>query len=129
MKNQRNSWLVNATENNTSESRAFWSIETDLLLKQLETSAEGLSPSEAQRRLEQTRHLKSHRESVWMLLWDQFRSPIILLLFCSAALSLTLLDDATNGMIIVFILVASGLLGFWQEKSAADAVEKLLKMI
>ena len=37
--------------------------------------------------------------------------------------------DAPDGLIIVFILVASGLLSFWQELSAADAVAKLMGMI
>ena len=109
--------------------RAFWSIETDQLLERLGTSARGLTHPEAKQRLARAGHLKPHRESAWSLLWDQFKSPIILLLFCSAVLSLTLLDDATNGLIIVFILVASGLLSFWQELSAADAVVKLMRMI
>jgi P-type Mg2+ transporter len=114
---------------NATDNRSFWSIETDRLLNELGTSAQGLSSQEANRRLAQARHLKPHRASAWSLLLDQFKSPIILLLFCSAVLSLTLLDDATNGLIIVFILIASGLLGFWQELSAADAIVKLLRMI
>jgi P-type Mg2+ transporter len=114
---------------NSTENQAFWSIETDRLLKQLRTSEQGLSLAEAKERLARASHLKPHRASALSLLWDQFKSPIILLLFCSAVLSLTLLDDATNGMIIIFILVASGLLGFWQELSAADAVAKLIRMI
>jgi Mg2+-importing ATPase len=114
---------------NATGNRAFWSIETEHLLEQLGTSAQGLTQPEARQRLARASHLKPHRASAWSLLWDQFKSPIILLLSCSAVLSLTLLDDATNGLIIVFILVASGLLSFWQELSAADAVAKLMGMI
>jgi P-type Mg2+ transporter len=114
---------------NSPENQAFWSIDADRLLKQLGTSEQGLSLSDAKRRLAQASHLKPHRASAWSLLWDQFKSPIILLLFCSAILSLTLLDDATNGLIIIFILFASGMLSFWQELSAADAVAKLIRMI
>ena len=113
----------------TQEGVAFWSLQTDQLLKQLETSAEGLTQSAANERLARSTQLKPHRETAWSLLLDQFKSPIILLLFCSAILSFTLLDDATNGLIIVFILIASGLLSFWQELSAADAVAKLMGMI
>lgn len=116
--------MENATGN------AFWSIETDQLLEQLGTSAQGLSLAEAKQRLGRASHLKPHRPSAWSLLWDQFKSPIILLLFCSAVLSLTLPEgDVTSGWIIIFILIASGLLGFWQELSAADAVAKLLGMV
>ena len=114
---------------NITENQAFWSIETNPLLEQLGTSAQGLTLQEAKQRLARAAHLKPHQASAWSLLWDQFKSPIILLLFCSAVLSLTLLDDVTNGLIIVFILVASGLLSFWQELSAADAVAKLMRMI
>jgi Mg2+-importing ATPase len=114
---------------NEAGNRAFWSMEPQQLLERLGTSAQGLTAQEAKRRLARAVHLKSHRASAWSLLWDQFKSPIILLLFCSAVLSFTLLDDATNGLIIVFILVASGLLSFWQELSAADAVAKLMRMI
>ena len=78
-------------------------------------STQGLTLAEAKQRLARASRLKPHRASAWSLLWDQFKSPIILLLFCSAVLSFTLLDDATNGLIIVFILVVSGLLSFWQE--------------
>ncbi|MHB8973430.1 MAG: magnesium-translocating P-type ATPase [Pirellulaceae bacterium] len=114
---------------NATGNQAFWSIETDQLLEQVGTSVQGLTLPEAKQRLARASRLKPHRTSAWSLLWDQFKSPIILLLFCSAVLSLTLLDDATNGLIIVFILVASGLLSFWQELSAADAVAKLMGMI
>lgn len=115
--------------NDATENRPFWSVEIDQLLGQLGTSADGLTASEATQRLARAIHLKPHRASAWALLWDQFKSPIIMLLFCSAVLSLTLLDDVTNGIIIIFILIASGLLGFWQELSAADAVAKLIGMI
>lgn len=111
------------------EESAFWSIETDRLLEELESTEQGLTQSVAKDRLARSSQLKPHRETAWSLLIDQFKSPIIILLFCSAILSFTLLDDRTNGLIIVFILIASGLLSFWQELSAADAVAKLMGMI
>ena len=118
---------------NTADDRAFWSIEDNQLLEQLGTSAQGLPPLEAQQRLARASRLKPHRASAWSLLLDQFKSPIILLLFCSAVLSFTLPghepSDVVNGWIIIFILIASGLLSFWQELSAADAIAKLMRMI
>lgn len=127
---------------NVTNSSVYWSIETDRLLKQLETTEQGLSQSVAKERLARSSQLKPHRESAWSLLLDQFKSPIIILLFCSAVLSFSLavndawsegepfkLSDAPDAFIIVFILIASGLLSFWQELSAADAVAKLMGMI
>ncbi len=108
---------------------AFWATESERLLEQLGTTPQGLSAAEAARRLAMAPQLTSHKHSALSLLIDQFKSPIIILLFISAVLSFTLLDDATNGFIIMFILIVSGLLGFWQEMSAANAVAKLLGMI
>lgn len=106
----------------------FWSTETVHLLQKLESSVEGLTQLEAGARLARSSALKPHRPSALSLLWDQFKSPIIILLFCSAILSYAL-DDKTNACIIFGILVASGLLGFWQEWGAADAVARLMGMI
>ncbi len=122
--------------------RSYWTGSGDELLGQLDTSHNGLSSGEAAVRLAQTRKLGGHQRSAARLLLDQFKSPIILLLFCSAVLTFSLayydatiagerfaITDAPDGCIIVFILLASGLLGFWQELSAADAVAKLVGLI
>jgi Mg2+-importing ATPase len=58
----------------------------------------------------------------------QFQSPIILILLFAAGLSLFLHDQA-DALIILAIILISGLLGFWQEKGAADAVKKLLAIV
>src|SRR5690349_2924241 len=94
----------------------FWSIDADRLLEQLETTGQGLTQSVAEERLARSNPLRPRRPTAWLLLWDQFKSPIILLLFCSAILSYGL-DDKTNACIILVILIASGFLGFWQELS------------
>lgn len=108
---------------------AFWSVEADRLLEQLDTSPDGLTDVAAAERLGRTGQLRKRRRPAWRLLVQQFQSPIMVLLFCSAVLSFTLIDDATNAVIILVILLASGLLSFWQELSAADAVARLLRMI
>ena len=40
-----------------------------------------------------------------------------------------LLRDATDAAIIIAIVLVSGILGFWQERGATDAAEKLLAMV
>ncbi len=118
-----------AKMSDTDADLAFWSLPVERLLDRLQSSEHGLTQSDASERLARTRQLKAHRRSASALLLDQFKNPIILLLFCSAILSFTLIDDQTNAWIIIIILLASGLLGFWQELSAADAVAKLMGMI
>ncbi|MDD5199784.1 MAG: magnesium-translocating P-type ATPase, partial [Terrimicrobiaceae bacterium] len=64
------------------------------------------------------------RATPWILLLRQFKSPIILILIGAAILSL-FLQDPTNAGIILAIVLVSGLLGFWQEHGAVNAVSKL----
>ena len=63
-----------------------------------------------------------------MLLIAQFKSPLILILISAVGLSF-FLHDSADALIILVIVLASGLLGFWQERGAAHAVEKLVAMV
>ena len=101
------------------------------MVNRLRTTPEGLSSAEAGQRL--VRHgpnlLKPRRRSnVLQLLLAQFNSPVILILLFATGLSFVL-HDPVNAMIIMAIVLASGLLGFWQERSASNAVQKLLAMV
>ena len=62
------------------------------------------------------------------LLLAQFKSPIILILVFATGLSF-FLRDPVDACIIITIVLVSGLLGFWQERSATNAVEKLLAIV
>jgi P-type Mg2+ transporter len=110
---------------------AFWSLPTAQVLQELHTSANGLSPQDAKQRLSEygANSLKQQRKSsAFGLLLNQFKSPIILILIFAAVLSIYL-RDAADAIIILAIVFISGLLGFWQEKGATDAVEKLLALV
>ena len=76
-------------------------------------SHKGISSAEAKKRL--TRYganlLKPpKRTDIFTLLISQFKSPIIIILFVATGL-------------------VSGLLGFWQERGASNAIEKLLSIV
>lgn len=110
---------------------AFWSIPVDELLRQLEATPGGLTSEQARQRLARfgANLLKPQkRTTTFALLLTQFTSPIILILLCAAALSY-FLGDAADSIIILIIVFASGMLGFWQERGAADAVAKLLAIV
>lgn len=107
----------------------YWSEPLEQLLSRLRSTETGLSQLVAEQRIAELKQLRPRKLSPWALLLSQFQNPIILLLLCSAILSLTLPDERTNAWIIVFILLSSGLLGFWQEYSAANAIAKLMQMI
>jgi Mg2+-importing ATPase len=62
------------------------------------------------------------------LLLTQFKSPLIIILIFAGGLSF-FLGDSVNAVIILTIILISSLLGFWQERGAANAIEKLLAIV
>ncbi len=109
----------------------FWSVSQEDLLQRLRTSPQGLSAEEASRRLAigASRLSKAGRGTIaFSLFLTQFRSPIILILLIAAGISY-FLGEATDAYIILTIVLVSGLLGFWQEWRAADALRTLLDLV
>ena len=110
---------------------AFWCVSATEILQRLETAKQGLSSEEARQRLARygSNLLEPQKRSdVLTLLLAQFKSPLILLLLFATGLSF-FLHDPVNALIILTIVLVSGLLGFWQEHSATNAVEQLLAMV
>ncbi len=109
----------------------FWSIEPQELLQQLPAEPTGLTSEDARQRLARfgANLLRPKKRSdALALLTAQFKSPIIIILIIAAGLSFVL-RDPTDALIIISIVVVSGLLGFWQERGAANAMEKLLAIV
>ena len=109
----------------------FWSFKKEDALQSLSCQEKGLSDAEAEARLKQygLNTFKAHsRSSALILFLSQFKSPITLLLIAAALLSMGL-GDFTDAVIILIIILISSMLGFWQEKGAANAVDELLKMV
>ena len=110
---------------------AFWSIPAAELVQQLRTTSQGLTNNEARQRFARygANLLKpKKRSSTFALLISQFKSPLILILLFAVGLSFVLRDHV-NAVIILTIVLVSGLLGFWQERGAANAVGKLLSIV
>ncbi len=109
----------------------FWSLSQPELFALLDCTDAGLATSAAQTRvLRYGRNVLGERKRSdwWALLARQFLSPIVLILIGAAVLSAAL-GDPSDALIIVAIVLVSGLLGFWQERGAASAVETLLKAV
>lgn len=109
----------------------FWSLRTEDLLKTLSTTPKGLSGAAAEDRLKQyglNSFKAKSKSSAIILFLSQFKSPVTLLLIGAALLSMGL-NDFTDAIIILVIILISSLLGFFQERGAANAVDELLKMV
>ena len=85
-------------------------------LKQLETSASGLTQQEAEKRL-----LKFGRNIIgkkttnaFNTLFRQFKSSLVYLLVIASLISF-LIKDYSDGIVILIILFINTLLGFYQE--------------
>ncbi len=112
-------------------SNLFWSISVKELLDGLHSTINGLSSSDAKNRLTTygpNRLKPQKRSGAFSLLFIQFKSPIILILIFATGLSL-FLHNIVDASIILAIVIISGLLGFWQEYGASNAVEKLLAIV
>jgi len=111
--------------------QSFWSISASELLNRLQATDRGLTTVEAKKRLITygANRLKPQKRSDALTLFiAQFKSPIILILLLATGLSL-FLHNVVDASIILTIVVISGLLGFWQEHSASNAVAKLLAIV
>ncbi len=110
---------------------AFWSTPAPLLLSRLQTAPHGLTTEEARRRQPLYASARLHRKKrivTLSLLFAQFKSPIVLILIFAAGLAL-LLGEPTDALIILTIIFISAALGFWQERGATEAVDKLLAIV
>lgn len=109
----------------------FWSRKAEEVLKELESSPDGLTDEEAKKRLEKYGYntiKEKEKLTTFELFINQFKSPLILLLIFAAGVSYYT-EDKTDAIIILFIVFISGILGFWQEKGATNTVKKLLSLV
>ncbi len=110
----------------------FSSLSEKELLTQLSSSFEnGLSDTDAHSRLLKQAgavKIESRFKNDARLLLRQFTNPLVVLLIVAVIFS-AVLGEITDMVIILFIVVATGLLSFWQELNAGRAVEQLQKMI
>jgi Mg2+-importing ATPase len=117
--------------NETTTYHNYSSGPVEELITRLQSSRRGLTTDIANKRVkEQLKFYKSESrfKKEMKLLTRQFINPLILLLVIAVILS-ALLGQSSDSLIILFILLTTGLLGFWQESNAGRAMEKLRSMI
>lgn len=106
--------------------------DAEQVLSGLETDREmGLSAAEVQSRLEKygENRLEEHAGiSPWVILVNQFRNIIVVLLLAATALSLAL-HDYVEAVAIMAVIALNALFGFITEYRAEKAMEALKKMV
>jgi len=100
-------------------------------LERLGSSREGLSPEEAQRRLEEygpNQLEEFYKPSKARIFLRQFENYLIIVLLAASAIS-WIAGETTNTYVIVGIIFFISLVGFVQEYRAERAMEALLEMV
>lgn len=109
----------------------FWKFDTDYWFKKLNSTPDGISQKEAETQLRSRGLHKKPGTALkkdFRLFIGQFKNPLMLLLIGAVILS-AFLGDTSDVFIILFIVLSTGLLSFFQERSAGRVVEKLQSMI
>jgi P-type Ca2+ transporter type 2C len=106
------------------------SMATDAVIDHLETSRQGLSAKDVQRRLAEHGPnvlAEARRRTPLAMLLAQFRDFMILVLLVAAVIS-GLIGEAKDTIAIIAIVVLNGVIGFIQEYRAERALEALKAM-
>lgn len=115
----------------TPAMQKFWHLSQQEALSMLSVDLKGLDTEQVADRTKQygPNTIRDQRSTSGILLFLlQFKSPVTLLLIGAAILS-AFLGDVADMIIILIIVIISSILGFWQERGAANAVRELLKMV
>jgi len=110
---------------------SYWILTADQLFKALETTNDGIQPTDAAGRIKKygLNALKEQRKTTAVgLLLSQFRSPLVLILIFAAIVS-AFLGEWTDAGIVLAVVFGSTMLGFTQEYRASNAVEKLRSQV
>ncbi len=105
-------------------------LDPEKVVKKLESSENGLSFTEAGRRLEQygpNELIEKERKSLWMMFLDQFRDFMILVLI-AAAIVAGVVGEPADTIAIAVIVLLNAVLGFVQEYRAEKAMAALKKL-
>jgi Ca2+-transporting ATPase len=116
----------------------YYQRPAERVMEELETWAvKGLTRTEAAKRLERygrNELQQARRISPLKLFLSQFKDALIIVLIVAAAISLTLSrfeehGSPTEGLLILFIVLAIALVGFLNEYKAEKTVEALKKLV
>ena len=107
------------------------SLESDQVLDRLGTTSEGLTASTAAELLEANGPNElpaAEQETWWQRLLRQFNDPMIYVLIAAGILT-AVLGQVIDTVVIFAVVLVNGLVGFFQEGKAADALASIKNML
>jgi Mg2+-importing ATPase len=109
----------------------YWSLAPEQLLAAMNASNKGLQPADAEQRLKKygPNTIQAQQQAgALRLLLSQFKSPLVLILIFAAIVS-GVVGEWVDAAIVLAIVLGSTILGFVQEYTASNAVEKLRSQV
>jgi Mg2+-importing ATPase len=110
---------------------SFWQFDSNYWLNKYNTTTTGYTEAHATKILaaSQLKNSKEHPfiQDVRQFLL-QFKSPLMLLLIIAVIIS-AFLGDLSDVVIILFIVLSTGFMSFFQERNASKVVEKLQSLV
>ncbi len=113
------------------EVKEYWSETTDAVLQSLQTSERGIAEAEAGRRIERYGKNALPRDSRigWFrILFEQFRSPLLLVLLAAGVVTLFLREWGDSAIILGAVIV-NAFLGLYQELKAENTLALLETLV
>ncbi len=114
----------------TDASASPWATDPTEVLSELESAAEGLSSDDAERRLEEVgpnRLREVDRRGIGEILWDQFKSLVVLLLVAAMGVSFAF-GQTIEALAIAVVLAINTAIGFFTEWRAVRSMEALQQL-
>ncbi len=101
------------------------------IYKELNTSAEGLSSSEAASRIEKygKNELKTKKKTPWWVAFLKEFADLMVIILIIAAVFAYFAGDTRDAVVIFFIVLLNAIIGYIQEYKAEKAIEALKKMM
>ncbi len=117
-------------ERDKAQDFSWHSLDKEEVLKLLKTRITGLTIEEANKRLNSLGYNEievDKKKAKFLLLIAQFKSPIILILFAAALVSL-IANKLISVYVILIVIIFNSLIGFFQEYKAEKSLEALKSM-
>ncbi len=113
-----------------NKNKNFFLLSKEEVLKELNTTEQGLCEKEAQKRLKEFGPnviTQASRRSIVLMFLEQFKDPLVILLIIAAIISQAI-GESSDAIVILIILILNSIIGFAQEFRAQKAIEALKKM-
>lgn len=113
-------------------SKEVWYQQTTKnVFSSLHSNPSGLTESEAALRLKKYGVNKLPNKgghSIWQLLLEQVKSPLVYVLFVAAIISY-LIGETVDVIVILIVVVLNTVVGFWQEYKADKSIQQLQSLV